>query len=97
MNQWISVKDRLPENDDSVKKHKGTHLEFCTVIAFGRLCEGSDGIVKETGRYVTHKSGMKRIDEMTENEGREFGKWYWADYWDEVTHWMPLPEPPVTK
>ena len=61
--KWISVKERLPEEDD---------FYFCCVKSFcypGRIY---------TNILAYDKGGFK--------EGRI--------YTDDVTHWMPLPEPP---
>ena len=93
-NEWISVEDRLPEDDCNVKKHSDAHMELCSVIAYGKLSGGFGKVVKETNRYVTYETGIEYIDEITKNEGREFRKWYWSDGWEEVTHWMPLPQSP---
>lgn len=67
--QWVSVKDRLPDDGD-------------TVLVIGR------------------KVGEMRFDipRISEYSG---GEW-WADSGDylicysgvEITHWMPMPEPP---
>lgn len=88
---WTKVQDFLPENDDRVKKHSENHAEFLTVIAYGRMKGGFGKIVKETNRYVRHKTGIEYLDSI---EVKEFDKWYWADGWEEVTHWMPLPKEP---
>ncbi len=95
MSEWISVESLMPENSEKVKKYSDAHMEFCTVLACGRACTGSPLVVKETNRFVNHKTGIKYLDEIVQNEGREFDKWYWSDYWAEVTHWMALPEPPI--
>lgn len=91
MSDWIIVNDILPENDDRVKKHIDKEIEFLSVIAYGKMKGGFGKIVKETNRYVRHKTGIEYLDSI---EVKEFDKWYWADCWEEVTHWMPLPEPP---
>lgn len=94
MSEWTKTENGLPENDCRVKKHSDTHMEFCSVIAYGKMKGGFGKIVNETNRYVNHKTGIEYIDSIVENEDREFDKWYWADGWEEVTHWMPLPNPP---
>lgn len=91
--EWISVKDRLPEDDERVEKQTKPFAEFCSVIAYGKI-KGGEYIVKETNRYMAHKTGNESIDSITLDFDREFEKWYWADCWEEVICYMPLPEPP---
>ena len=71
--EWISVKDRLPEENNVIE---GRKYETCSdlVIVFVR---------DDLGNSFT-------CDDMTTN-----GEWinYPAPQF-EVTHWMPLPEPP---
>lgn len=75
--QWVSVKERLPEDDHSVNKHiEGEKFGFLTVLAY-------NGVVKQTNRFFCNAT--------------QFGLpktcgWEWAS--SNVTHWMPLPEPP---
>lgn len=92
--EWIKTKDRPPELSKKVKKLSEPHFEVCSVIAYGRMNGGCGSVVMETNRYCIHKSGIKYFDEIMEKDGKEFDKWYWADGWEEVTHWMPLPESP---
>lgn len=61
MNEWISVEDRLPENDDHV-------------LAATQNKRGEYNIVKA---YYHHGLGCWAAG-MNSN----------------VTHWMPLPDPP---
>lgn len=64
MSEWISVKDKLPE-------------EFEEVLTFG------------SGEYeVLSFLDTKAIGKCWEDKGG-----WWRPF-DEVTHWMPLPEPP---
>lgn len=79
MSKWISVENGLPESDSNVEKYSDTHMEFCTVIAYGKTKGGFGKIVKETNRYVTHKTGNNYIDEITTLNEKDFDKWYWAD------------------
>ena len=84
--EWISVEDRLPETE---KTHiKDGNRWFDKSIRVLCVCKQKSGkvMVKE-GYYelYTHADGTKSN----------------APYWripgsiDEVTHWMPLPEPPI--
>lgn len=75
--EWISVKDRLPEDDPTVKKHiEGEKFGFLTVLVY-------NGVVKETNRFFSNEP---RYGSPKTNG------WEWAS--SNVTHWMPLPEPP---
>ena len=78
--KWISVKDRLPEED-------GVYLVFQkhtygTCIAVLRFAKDA----RKVDKYDFHR-GWKNV-------------WYRYDSeWghitiDDVTHWMPLPDPP---
>ena len=86
--EWISVEDRLPEIE---KTHiKDGNRWFDKSIRVLCVCKQKSGkvMVKE-GYYelYTHVDGTKSN----------------APYWkipgsiDKVTHWMPLPEPPINK
>lgn len=82
--EWISVKDRLPEERDTI---------FAKVFgADGRLpgmfLTTSDDVIAA----VTYEDGTRLTKVMCTREG----KWNlgYAPGAKEVTHWMPLPEPP---
>lgn len=69
MSEWISVKDRLPEEEENVILYDGDEV-FCgnMEIMLGKHCFGNqkcDGICY--GWYEKKK----------------------------ITHWMPLPKPPI--
>lgn len=69
MDKWISVKDRLPE-DDLPKTAK--QVKVLTAI------KGKSGYaVRSQLRWKNY-----------------YGDWVWRYSAGEVTHWMPLPEPP---
>ena len=47
MNEWISVKERLPEDDPCVKKYiEHEKFGFLTVLVY-------NGVVKQTNRYFS--------------------------------------------
>lgn len=74
--EWISVKDRLPENGVEVL------IYYATDIIQGFIYNGIwKGSVRTTecmnDGYVNDRTICKQ-----------------NDYFDFVTHWMPLPKPP---
>lgn len=76
-NEWVSVDDRLPEEDPHIKKFiDGEIFGLLTVLVY-------NGEVKQTNRFFCNatKFGFSKTD-----------GWEWASR--NVTHWMPLPEPP---
>lgn len=80
--KWISVKERLPEDDETLDFFKQGNLTFITVLAY----------VPEVGtelrnRLKVDKCGISAFDEFA-TDG-----WVWSAG-REPTHWMPLPEPP---
>lgn len=98
MSKWISVEDRLPESGVNVIACQVTHnygfqLQFVGHYT-GKFEEVSDCDCDDFNEYD------ESTDEYYVPEG-----WYENQYnWDEfasiavhggdVTHWMPLPEPP---
>ena len=93
--EWISVKDRLPES--------GVHVLLCCEVRYGDKIAGKyvcDGYYAEANKLIAREDEYsKEDDEYYLCEG-----WYeviknWDDYTsvaveDFVTHWMPHPEPP---
>ena len=84
--QWISVKDRLPDGEDPVlifvkeTEHYGLHKEKRKVYYCQYLAywDGDEWL-------TTWCNGCRKISDTAKEP-------YADDY--EVTHWMPLPEPP---
>jgi hypothetical protein len=77
--QWISVKDKLPENDEDVLvfakgKNSGANRVVITYIADSFYFGGTQ---------------IKYSDGPQWNSPWQY---FLEDY--EITHWMPLPEPP---
>lgn len=71
MSEWISVKDRLPDECDNL----------VLAIANGKPC-----------RNITLEDAYV-LASYVPNEGWIIDEWpMWEEA--EVTHWMPLPEPP---
>lgn len=85
--QWISVKDRLPENEEDdvliycrETEHYGLHKEKRK--AYHAIYKGAyDG----DRWYTNWCHGCKYIEDVNAE---------WLDEEITVTHWMPLPEPP---
>lgn len=77
--EWISVKDRLPEDDKSLEFYGDSVMRFTTVLCY-------NGTVKTTNRLNVHNKPNYPNIEKTDG-------WVWSTY-GEVTHWMPLPASP---
>lgn len=80
MNEWISVKDRLPEKD-------GNYLCY---LECGAVCEAAfDSTIASEGEEFPFGEwvGVYNSDTLG------FTDSYWEEY-DAITHWMPLPDPP---
>lgn len=83
MNNWISVKDRLPEEHDSLfEQLYGTD-------------KWNDAMYRTTSNYVLatleFEDGTKRVTMIRTRSGI----WDVSSVRKaKVTHWMPLPEPP---
>ena len=79
IDRWISVKDRLPEIDERV-----------LVFGVGKY----EHFVGSTMTAITCMSDANLIDCRLETQPYwlEPRQYYLTDY--EITHWMPLPEPP---
>lgn len=73
--EWISVKDRLPE-DDLPKGSKVKQIKVLTAL-------------KSDKGVWTIRSQMRYRDSWS----REY-RWIWKYSGSDVTHWMPLPQPP---
>jgi len=76
MNEWISVKDKLPEPKEYVLLWLPSVGTGCTAIG----CRDTPIGTKNSDYYA---------DSNTDWYARQYR---YRDY--EVTHWMPLPEPP---
>lgn len=76
--RWIRVKDRLPEDDDTLFFIRDGVMDFTSVLVF-------NGTVRMSNRLNVHnKIGIP----IKKTDG-----WQWS-VCGEVTHWMPLPNPP---
>lgn len=86
MNEWISIEDKLPNNDSMVLVVSlGCDSNDSMVLAVSLVCDSKEGYLCQKlrpwiyqGRFNPH-SGWKV---------------YYGGYGDYVTHWMPMPELP---
>ena len=84
--RWISVEERLPEGEDPVlilvkeTEHYGLNKDKSKVYHCQYLAYWDD-----EEWYTTWCNGCRKISDTAKEP-------YEDDY--EVTHWMPLPEPP---
>ena len=81
--EWISVKDRLPEEDDSIHFYCDGRMRRTTVLAYTEY-----GRIIPKNRLIVKPTGNEYLDTQV-TDG-----WEWARGTEEVTHWMPLPQPP---
>ena len=84
--EWISVKDRLPEGGGDFYGDDNSLEESAYVLTYGcyRNCYGYGIGTYIRDHHNIHDSGWNGCLVAEEVE---------LDYCD-VTHWMPLPEPP---
>ena len=74
--EWISVKDRLPEES-------GMYITFgCTAVPV-RWLHNFDKDIKKFGAWWNY-----------EPDGKEHPRYRFIEA-DNITHWMPLPQPPM--
>jgi hypothetical protein len=100
MNEWISVKDRLPKIPEGKYGVSVLVVEFDHT--FEEISPGKGSSVYETNYgYTRNKHGEKfemydgyDIEEDFLMMYIENGNTSWGPILDEVTHWMYLPEPP---
>ena len=89
--EWISVDDRLPEDDETLPRYNDTHLEFVSVLACGYYYDDSEELrVSMVNRLCQKTTGIEYIDSQCAFRD----VWRWSTQFHRVTHWMPLPEPP---
>lgn len=78
-NEWVSVEDRLPEDD----LPEGTNrLQIKVLVA-----------IKAKNGYTVRTQNRIRQEQSWSNK-EPFTAWYWKFSHGEDTHWMPLPSPP---
>lgn len=77
--KWISVDERLPE-DMLPTDYKHKTIKVLVAI------RGKNGITIRT---------QQRFLDYTFRDDKRTAFWTWRFSGGDVTHWMPLPEPPV--
>ena len=81
--EWISVKDMLPEDDEQIESYDDGRMSCKTVLAYTKY-----GRIISKNRLIVIPTGNKYLDNQV-TDG-----WIWARGTEEITHWMPLPDPP---
>ena len=77
---WISVEDRLPEDD--LPKDSDRSMIKCLVAAKGK--NGIRTLCRQ--RYIM--SFDPKVNKI------HYTDWFWSKGANNITHWQPLPEPP---
>ena len=99
MSEWISVKDRLPENEEYVLVICGLSNQIC--LAFYE-----DGTVQEDFSIISFDNDDddwleydEKYDKSYVKRGWYEGNWYSEDFVtipiEDVKYWMPLPQKPI--
>lgn len=109
MNQWISVKDKLPEEGEYVLILMGSEIEIARIekgisqeerekMKSGELPDTEEfGYIPGREPFLVRRSdAIKGCDQWGNNSVPY--KWYARsgpmEWWGQyVSHWMPLPEP----
>ena len=78
--EWISVKDRLPEVGDS----------YLVVVKYKYDHEKEYNYDTDVATYYPYDNPSAYIDERWDT----YNDWDEGQQYLHITHWMPLPEPP---
>ena len=81
--EWISVKDVLPEDDEQIEFYDDGRIRLTTVLAYTEY-----GRIIPKNRFIVRPTGNEYLDKQVTNG------WIWAIRTEEVTYWMPLPDAP---
>lgn len=77
--KWISVEDRLPEDD----LPKSSEVKVIKVFVAIKAKNG-----------ITIRTQLRHRRTLFDTRGEPFFDWEWRHSAGNVTHWMPLPKPP---
>ena len=77
--EWISVKDRLPEIVSTCKRYRSTIKKSIRVLC---VC------VQKSGKTMVKEGYCEWYNDYPEP------RWQIPGTIDEVTHWQPMPQPP---
>ncbi len=83
LQEWIPVTEQKPEENKNVKIYTAGNLELISVL----VCGGNRGVTI-ANRVNVKPVGVPYLDEHI-TDG-----WQWSVGNEDVTHWMPLPQPP---
>nr|WP_298658549.1 DUF551 domain-containing protein [uncultured Flavobacterium sp.] len=96
--KWINVKDGLPKNDAKVQatylnSHGKRRYIMASYIKKGtvELCDDDDDVseyIEDADQFFFKEGWYERIENWDEYTHLTVSK-------GEITHWMPLPEPPT--
>lgn len=92
--KWISVKERLPEIPDGDNAISVIVAEYDPCYEGYSVYECMYGNCPKAMGFPAFKGFMQLMYGMSKNGVREQ---FWGPLFDEVTHWMYLPEPPEYK
>ncbi len=98
--EWISVKDRLPEIPEGRFGVSVLVAEFDPV--YEEINPGHGYSVNEVSYHII-SDAERKYWKYPEDVEKDFATYYyginkdveWGPCADEVTHWMPLPDPPL--
>jgi hypothetical protein len=85
--EWIGIKERFPDSNLPVlMHHKADGIVFGYRFVYLEECEDVDQIYP---REYAWEYQFGKCDESWETEPSSCGD-------EDITHWMPLPDPPKT-